>query len=497
MSIATTTTMASTRFRNHHGKHLSLCTSSSSLAQQPASTRRLCGCMPQIQIRCSDSNPKRGFGPQKDSKANKVTTSREEKGTSLRQRKSTSQQSGGLPSQAPGLRSQSDENLKNIALDLQFEERLQAVRRSALEQKKAEENKEYGAIDYDTPVETERSKIGLGTKIGVGVAVVVFGLVFALGDFLPSGSVSTTEEATIVPNKISEEEKANLQKRLQQYEATLRSSPEDTTALEGTAVTLAELGEYTRAATVLEDLTKKKPNDPDAFRLLGEVKYEIKDYEGSAAAYKSSAMLSKTIDFEVLRGLTNTLLAAKKPDEAVHVLLASREHLNAEKSSGGNIGADSSTVETKSQVDPIQGSMASRSTRSCPSSNKSVKVALACTAAPTLRLRHDSTQPPTTLSLLEILLTAASKLCVHPVTFVDLVELLLGKAYSDWGHVSDAVSVYDQLISSHPDDFRGYLAKGIILKENGKVGDAERMFMQARFFAPEKAKALVDRYSRQ
>ena len=39
------------------------------------------------------------------------------------------------------------------------------------------------------------------------------------------------------------------------------------------------------------------------------------------------------------------------------------------------------------------------------------------------------------------------------------VDLLLGKAYSDWGHISDAVSVYDQLISRHPEDFRGYLAK--------------------------------------
>ncbi|KAG6733063.1 hypothetical protein I3843_01G200300 [Carya illinoinensis] len=77
------------------------------------------------------------------------------------------------------------------------------------------------------------------------------------------------------------------------------------------------------------------------------------------------------------------------------------------------------------------------------------------------------------------------------------VDLLLGKAYSDWGHINDAVSVYDRLISSHPDDFRGYLAKGIILKENGKVGDAERMFIQARFFAPENAKALVDRFARQ
>ncbi|KAK2437262.1 Tetratricopeptide repeat (TPR) superfamily protein [Trifolium repens] len=39
------------------------------------------------------------------------------------------------------------------------------------------------------------------------------------------------------------------------------------------------------------------------------------------------------------------------------------------------------------------------------------------------------------------------------------VELLLGKAYSDFGHVGDAIAVYDQLISTHTDDFRGYLAK--------------------------------------
>ncbi|RLN35943.1 hypothetical protein C2845_PM03G25450 [Panicum miliaceum] len=56
------------------------------------------------------------------------------------------------------------------------------------------------------------------------------------------------------------------------------------------------------------------------------------------------------------------------------------------------------------------------------------------------------------------------------------VDLLLGKAYSDWGHISDAVSVYDKLINEHPEDFRGYLAK-------------------AKFFAPEAAKALVDRYA--
>lgn len=40
---------------------------------------------------------------------------------------------------------------------------------------------------------------------------------------------------------------------------------------------------------------QKKPNDPDAFRLLGEVKYELKDYDGSVLAYKSAERVGITI----------------------------------------------------------------------------------------------------------------------------------------------------------------------------------------------------------
>ncbi|KAK3411209.1 uncharacterized protein LOC104423277 isoform X2 [Eucalyptus grandis] len=372
----------------------------------------------------SESNPRRGFGTKKTNKISK------DGDPSSQKRKSTLDQPGRLPSQAPGVSSRFDGNYrKSTSTDLDFEERLKAVRRSAIEQKKVDEMKGFGAIDYDAPVETDDKTIGLGTKIGVGLAVVIFGLVFALGDFLPSGSDSPSEEAVVANKKLSEEEKATLQKRLQEFEATLTASPRDTTVLEGAAVTLAELGEYTKAAARLEELTKEKSNDPDAFRLLGDVKFELKDYEGSAAAYRTASKLSTDINFEVLRGLTNALLAAKKPDEAVRVLLASRDLMNSKKP---NVEADGNTMErSKQNVDPIQ------------------------------------------------------------------VDLLLGKAYSDWGHVSDAVSVYDGLISSHPNDFRGYLAKGIILKENGRAGDAERMFIQARFFAPEKAKALVDRYAGQ
>ncbi|KAH9668099.1 TPR REGION domain-containing protein [Citrus sinensis] len=364
-----------------------------------------------FRIQCSDSKPRRGFGNKTDK-----TNKEEKKGVmSQPKRKSLSKQSGSLPTQAPFLSSGYNSKSNNSSSDINFEERLAAVRRSALEQKKAEEIKEFGPIDYDAPIETEKKTIGLGTKIGVGVAVVIFGLVFALGDFLPSGSVSPTEEAGVVNKELSEEEKNVLQTRLKKYEETLSISPKDSTALEGAAVTLAELGDYTRAVSLLQDLAKEKPSDPDVFRLLGEVKYELKDYEGSAAAYRVSTMVSKDINFEVLRGLTNALLATKKPDEAVQFLLASRERLSTGKSDDLSVkdGRSGDKKETEPQkVDPIQ------------------------------------------------------------------VELLLGKAYSDGGQVSDAVAVYDRLISSYPNDFRGYLAKGIILKENGKVGDAERMFIQ-------------------
>ncbi|RWR84833.1 Tetratricopeptide repeat-containing domain-containing protein [Cinnamomum micranthum f. kanehirae] len=377
----------------------------------------------------------RGFGPQprKKEKFNSVEVPREGgNNASLdSQGKLASKQANMVTNQSPGFASSGlGGKSDKVVLDRQFEERLEAIRRSALEQRKAEEVKAFEAIDYDAPVKSYQGTVGLGTKVGVGVAVVVFGLVFALGDFLPSGSVDPNE-GKITQMKITEKEKAILQARLQQYEATLKISPNDSDAIEGAAVTLAELGEYNRAASLLESLIRENPNDSEAFRLLGEIKYELKDYEGSVAAYRSSASASETTNLEVLRGLTNSLLAAQKPEEAVQLLIATQESLNSRSLKEQNIqGDDSSNLDNRMQIDPIQ------------------------------------------------------------------VELLLGKAYSDWGHVSDAASVYDRLISMYPNDFRGYLAKGILLKENGEVGGAERMFIQARFFAPEKAKALVDRYSR-
>lgn len=184
----------------------------------------------------------------------------------------------------------------------------------------------------------------------------------------------------------------------------------------------------------LRSSLKKSTKDPEAFRLLGDVRYALKDYDGSVVAYRNAMMESRTGSLEVLSGLTNALVAAKKPNEAVQELLAAKDRLMMrEKNQDSNTQVDGSSNRSNGfeQVDPVQ------------------------------------------------------------------IDLLLGKTYSDWGHIGDAVAVYDSLIASHPEDFRGYLAKGVLLKANGKVGDAERMFIQAKYLAPPKGKALVDSYSGQ
>lgn len=71
--------------------------------------------------------------------------------------------------------------------------------------------------------------------------------------------------------------------------------------------------------------------------------------------------------------------------------------------------------------------------------------------------------------------------------------LLLAKTYAQWrGHVPDAISQYDALIDANPQDFRPPLGKALLLREQGREGDAQRFILQAKFLAPKSAKPLVD-----
>lgn len=335
--------------------------------------------------------------------------------------------------QAPALEVEPIEEKKKVVTEDDFEERLAEIRKKAKEQKEAEGYKKFLPIDYDAPLpappEDANWTDSIGARIGIGVAAVVFALIFTLGDFLPSGSPSKdSSKEQVEQPKLPPEEAAKLQAQAEKFDETLKTSPEDRDALEGAGVTYAELGEYSKSATYLTKLVQKVPNDVEAQRLLGEVRYEAEDYAGSAAAYRSAVRAAPRDTVSLLQGLVSALLADNKPSEAVGEMLAARTRLN--EATQSKPAAQEGTANADDRVDPVQ------------------------------------------------------------------VEMLLGKAYSTWeGHTGDAIAVYDNIITSHPNDFRGYLAKGILLKDQGKAGDAERMFIQARYLAPPKAKSFVDRYS--
>ena len=66
--------------------------------------------------------------------------------------------------------------------------------------------------------------------------------------------------------------------------------------------------------------------------------------------------------------------------------------------------------------------------------------------------------------------------------------------YSQWDrHDGDAMAVYDSMTEKNPQEFRGYLAKGVLLRKEGRKGDAQRAFLQARYNAPPEALGLIEK----
>ncbi|EFJ12113.1 hypothetical protein SELMODRAFT_446745 [Selaginella moellendorffii] len=322
-----------------------------------------------------------------------------------------------------------------------FEERLKAIKSSGEEQLRIQKERKFGPLDYSSPPK-EENKNNLLLKAGAGLAVLGLIVSFAIGDFLPTASTNL-DNGVVASKRLRPQEEEKFKAELQKFEEALKNSPDDLSALEGAAVSYAELGEYAKAQTNLEKLIRMSPSNVEALRLLAEVKSSLNDFEGSSNAYRQAIKASGSTSMELLLGLTEALIDANKPGEAVDELLRAKE---TTKTAPGVQLLKADNVEDR-------------------------------TSSPAEDGTSSSSLDPVQASALDI-------------------DLLLGKAYSAWNRPTDALTVYDALIKGRPDDFRGYLAKGVLLKEQGQASDAERMFIQARYFAPAKAKYLVDKYTR-
>lgn len=61
------------------------------------------------------------------------------------------------------------------------------------------------------------------------------------------------------------------------------------------------------------------------------------------------------------------------------------------------------------------------------------------------------------------------------------IDLLLAQAYQYWEKPKNALAVYDRLIADYPDDFRAYLAEGILLKQQNREAEAEQVLEKVGF----------------
>ena len=59
--------------------------------------------------------------------------------------------------------------------------------------------------------------------------------------------------------------------------------------------------------------------------------------------------------------------------------------------------------------------------------------------------------------------------------------LLAARALAEWpGHAADAEALYNELTAVSPDDYRVFLAKGILLRAQGRPADARRALVLSR-----------------
>ena len=71
------------------------------------------------------------------------------------------------------------------------------------------------------------------------------------------------------------------------------------------------------------------------------------------------------------------------------------------------------------------------------------------------------------------------------------VELLLGDVYTSQGKYDKALTLYDELLSDKPEDFRVNLGKAIALKSQGKAPEAKSWFKKATDLAPAQFKDRI------
>jgi tetratricopeptide (TPR) repeat protein len=307
---------------------------------------------------------------------------------------------------------------------IEFEKRLASLRQESEErqrQLKAQAASQAGVLKqgprYDDPPPLSQTLLGKKpeddadaasgsfgpSQVGLAVASLALVGVFILTSGDPGPSATRSSSSTGQQRELAPEQREDLKKQLGIFEDRLKANADDLEALEGAGVAHATLGDYVAAEKELLQLTTAKPDNVDAWRVLGETRALSGKQKESVEAYEKAWQASGRSSIDALTGLSDALVANGHPEKAVEAV----EQAAAAAAAGSSSALD--------DVD---------------------------------------------------------------------VGLLLARSLAQWrGHQEQAVETLRRLGDSHPKDFRPPLARGLLMREQGREGDAIRYLLQARMLA--------------
>lgn len=219
-----------------------------------------------------------------------------------------------------------------------------------------------------------------------------------------------------------------------------------------------------------------------ALQLLGETTLLSEQASRSVAAYEKAIQLRDN-DLQIATGLVDAYIANGQQSKAVDYLVSLRNRLIASGAAPAAPGSEAASTSTSASAIKSMPSLTAPPLTGEASSSSEVSVDEESLISETSASNSAST---------------SSNDVNRPIKDLDPVslELLLAKTFSGWrGHENDALGTYDVLIARFPEDFRGYLAKGVFLKERGRKADAERMFLQVGDCCPQPAAGTMKSWS--
>lgn len=222
----------------------------------------------------------------------------------------------------------------------------------------------------------------------------------------------------------------------------------------------SELGYATKRSSSEPSLGAEQRKDLEAE--LGKMEFRLKENSDDLEAVESSAVIQAQLgNYKKSSELLEKLLESKPNDQEALRLLG--ETYSAQGNTAKSIEAFKKAFDT--------------------SESKSLEI---------LTLLTDSLMQAGKQKDSIAKVESLRKSNTNGISDVEL-GMLQAKLLAQWrGHIPDALVLYEDLCNAYPDDFRPFLGRGLLLKSEGRMADAQRMFVQARYLSPPSSKATVE-----